>query len=122
MSRGKTLFGVYLLLYTISTLILLIASTAKAPLPKWGGYVDVGIAVVIAVLGFTIFGLNKMSLQYETNHRVTLYLLPIILLGMWYFRNLIDFNVLLPGLAWRTFFFLHILPYGLNLWKVESNL
>jgi hypothetical protein len=121
MSHGKTLFGVYLLLYAISTLILLIASTAKAPLPQWGGYVDVSIAILIAVLGFTLFGMNKMSLQYETNHRVTLYLLPIILLGMWYFRNLIDFNVLLPGLAWRTFFFLHILPYGLNLWKIESN-
>jgi len=117
MPRGKTLFGIYLLLYAISTLILLIASTAKTPLPKLGGYMDVTIAILIAVLGFTIFGMNKMSLRYETNHRVALYLLPVILLGMWYFRNLIDFNILLPGLAWRTFFFLHILPYGLNVWK-----
>ena len=117
MPRGKTMFGIYLLLYTISTFILLIASTAKTPLPKWSGYADVSIAVLIAVLGFAIFGLNKMSLQYETNHRVALYLLPVILLGMWYFRNLIDFNILLPGLAWRTFFFLHVLPYGLNVWK-----
>src|ERR1700740_3269419 len=99
MLRGKTLFGVYLLLYTISTLILLIASTAKTPLPKWGGYMDVGIAVLIAVFGFTICGMKKPSLQYETNHRMTLYLIPILLLGMWLFRNSFDFNILLPGLA-----------------------
>ena len=117
MSRGKILFGIYLLLYTISTFILLIAGTAKTPLPKWGGYVDVSIAILIAVLGFTIFGMNKTSLQYETNHRVTLYLLPVLLLGMWLLRNVFDFNILLPGLAWRTFFFMHILPYGLNVWK-----
>jgi len=49
MSRGKTLFGVYLLLYTISTLMLLIASTTKTPLPKWVGYVDVGIAFLIGL-------------------------------------------------------------------------
>ena len=117
MPRGKTLFGIYLLLYAISTLILLNASTAKIPLDKWVGYMDVSIAVLIAVLGFMIFGMNKKSLQYETNHRVTLYLLPVMLLGMWYFQNAIDFNILLPGLAWRSFFFMHILPYGLNLWK-----
>ena len=117
MPRGKALLSIYLLLYTISTLILLIASTAKTPLPKWGGYIDVSIAVLIVVLGFTIFGMNKLSLQYETNHRVALYLIPTLLLGMWLFRNSFDFNILLPGLAWRTFFFLHILPYGLNVWK-----
>ncbi len=117
MPRGKILFGIFLLLYTISTMILLIASAAKTPLPKWGGYLDVGIAILIVVFGFTLFGMNKMSLEYATSHRVMLYLTPILLLGMWFFRNWVDFNILLPGLAWRTFFFLHILPYGLNVWK-----
>jgi len=107
--------------YIVSVLLLLIASTAKASLPAWGGYLDVGLVIFIVALGFMIFGRGKSDPKYQASHRAALYILPVILLGMWVFRNALDFNIFLPGLAWRAFFFLHILPYGVNLWKPEST-
>ena len=120
MIKDRALFIAFLALYAVSTLIVLIASTATQPLPTWGGYLDVAIAIVIAIIGFMIFGRHQGTPNYEASHRVALYIMPIILLGMWFLRTAFDFNILLPGLAWRTFFFLHVLPYGLNIWKRES--
>lgn len=111
----------FFILFAISTAILLLASTAKTPLPAWGGYLDVGIVVLIVINGFAIHWVNKKNRpSYYASHQAALYLLPLILLGMWIYRDSFDFNILLPGLAWRTFFFLSILPYGLNLWKGET--
>ena len=42
---------------------------------------------------------------------------PLILVGMWIFRDSLDFNILLPGLAWRIYFLLSILPHVLSLWN-----
>ena len=51
------------------------------------------------------------------SHQVAVYLFPLILVGMWVFREALDFNILLPGVAWRTYFLLSILPHALSLWK-----
>lgn len=120
LTSNKLIITSFFILNIISVILLLIASTSKTPLPTWGGYLDVSLVVMIVITGFTIFGRGKSKPNFETTHRVVLYILPIILLGMWIFRSLLDFNILLPGLTWRAFFFLHILPYGLNLWKPES--
>lgn len=119
MGREKILFISFLLLYSTSTAILLFASAAKSPLPAWGGYLDVGIVVLIVINGFVIHWMNSKRPDCYISHQAALYLFPIILIGMWIYREALDFNILLPGLAWRTFFFLSILPYGLNLWKQE---
>ena len=101
--------------YGVSFALLMIASTSKAPLPAWGGYADVGIAILIAIIGFVIFGRGRGNPAIDIGHRAALNIIPIALLGMWVLRNAFDFNILLPGLAWRVFFFLHILPYGVAL-------
>ena len=118
---NKFYIASFLILFGISTALLLIASTAKTPLPAWGGYLDVGIVVLIAFTGITIHQRNKSLPRYDISHQVAIYLFPLILVGMWLYRNSIDFNILLPGLAWRTYFFLSILPHGLNLWKFEQH-
>lgn len=110
----------FIVLFVISTALLLLASTAKIPLPAWGGYLDVGIVVLIAFFGFAIRQRDKSTPPYDISHQVAVYLFPAVLVGMWLYRNSIDFNILLPGLAWRTYFFLSILPHGLNLWKFEQ--
>ncbi|MCI0551543.1 MAG: hypothetical protein L0287_11350 [Anaerolineae bacterium] len=112
----------FFILFAISTAILLIASTARTPVPAWGGYLDVGIVVLIAFTGITIYQRNKGTPRFDTSHRVANYLFPLILAGMWLYRNSLDFNILLPGLAWRTYFFLSILPHGLALSKAEQTL
>jgi len=107
--------------YLVSLFILLIASLSKSPLPVWGRYLNVGLVLVIVAFSFIIFERGKDSPNYESGHRVALYILPVLLLGMWILRNAFDFNILLPGLAWRTFFCLHILPYGITLWKPRTS-
>jgi hypothetical protein len=103
--------------YLVSFVFLLIASLSKTPLPSWGGYLDVGFVLFIVALSMMIFSRGKSNPSFETGHRAALNILPVLLLGMWILRNTFDFNILLPGLAWRTFFFLHILPYGAPLWR-----
>lgn len=110
----------FIILFCVSTAILLIASTSKTPVPAWGGYLDVGIVVLIALIGFVIHQRDKSTPPYEISHQVTIYLFPLILVGMWIYRKELDFNVLLPGVAWRTYFFLSILPHALSLWKLEQ--
>ena len=108
------------LLFAVSTAILLIASTAKTPVPAWSGYLDVGIVVLIAFVGFAIYQRNKNTPRYDIAHQVAIYLSPLILVGMWIYRTSLDFNILLPGVAWRTYFFLSILPHALSLWKSQQ--
>lgn len=111
----------FLILFVVSTAILLIASTAKTPISPWGGYLDVGIVVLIALTGFAIYQRNKSVPRYDISHQVAIYLFALILVGMWIYRAALDFNILLPGVAWRTYFFLSILPHALSLWKREQH-
>jgi hypothetical protein len=110
-SRRLILPGFYAA-YIVSVMYLLFASTSKTALPAWGGYADAGLALVIAFLGFAIFEQGRGKPHYQTGHRAALNIVPVLLLGMWVLRPLFNFDILLPGLAWRVFFFLHILPYG----------
>jgi hypothetical protein len=123
MRRFSSLFLIlsFVILFSISTALVLMASTAKTPLPAWGGYLDVGIVVLIAFTGIMIHQRNKSAPRYDISHQIAVYLFPVVFVGMWVFRNSIDFNILLPGLAWRTYFFLSILPHSMNLWKLEQH-
>lgn len=120
-TSNKTYIVLFIILFAISTTILLIASTAKNPVPAWGGYLDVGIVLLIAFIGFVIYGRNKVTPRYDLSYRVALCLFPLILVSLWIYRDSLDFNILLPGAAWRTYFFLSILPHAINLWTSESH-
>ena len=109
----------FIVLFVIFMAILLIASAAQTALPAWGGYLNVGLVVLIAFTGVTIRRQNKAAPRYDISHQVAVYVSPAVLVGMWLYRDSFDFNILLPGLAWRTYFFLSILPHALNLWKSE---
>src|SRR5689334_4370442 len=86
----------FMILFCVSTAILLTASTSKTPVPLWGGYLDVGIVVLIALIGFEIHRRNKNAPRYDISHQVAIYLFPLILVGMWVYRDALDFNILLP--------------------------
>jgi hypothetical protein len=110
----------FIILFCISTAILLIASASKTPVPAWGGYLDVGIVLLIALIGFAIHQRDKGAPRYDVSHQVAIYLFPLTLVGMWIYRDVLDFNILLPGVAWRTYFFVSILPHAFSLWKLEQ--
>lgn len=112
---NKFCIAAFFTLFAVSTVILLIASTAGTPVPAWGGYLDVFIVLLIAFTGITIHQRNKNTPRHDVSHQVAIYLFPSILVGMLLYRDPLDFNILLPGLAWRTYFFLSILPHAINL-------
>jgi hypothetical protein len=118
---NKSYIVLFILLFAISTVILLIASTVETPVPAWGGYLDVGLVFLIALSGWVIYQRSKGTPRYDISHQVAIYLFPLILVGMWIYRGSLDFNILLPGAAWRTYFFLSILPHALHLWKSEQH-
>ncbi len=39
----------------------------------------------------------------------------IVLAAIWWYRESLDFNILLPGLAWRTWHVLYTIPSALAL-------
>ena len=68
----------FYILFVISTAILLIAITAKTRVPAWGGYLDVGIVVLIVINGFLIHWMNKKNIpSYYISHQAALYLFPL---------------------------------------------
>lgn len=80
----------------------------------------ISIAILlIAFSGFVIHQSNKSTPRYDISHQFAIYFFPLILLGMWIYRDVLDFNILLPGIAWRSYFFLSILPQAITLWKLE---
>ena len=109
----------FMSLFVISTAILLIASTATTPLPAWGGYVDVGLAVLIALTGIAIYQRSRNQARHDIAHRAAVVLVSLSLVGMWVLRDVLDFKILLPGLVWRLYFFLSILPHAIHLWTSE---
>jgi hypothetical protein len=108
-------------LFVISSMIVLIAGTATIPAPAWGGYLDVAIVVLIALTGFTIYQRSKSMQRLDISYQVAIYLVSLILVGMWLYRDSLDFNILLPGVAWRMYFFLSILPHAPGIWKLEPH-
>jgi hypothetical protein len=118
---GRVTIVLFVILCMVSTAILLIASAAREPIPAWGGYLDVGIVFLIALTGFVIHQRNKSAPRYDISHQIAIYLVPVILVGMWFYRTSFDFNILLPGVAWRIYFFLSILPHALSLWKLDQH-
>jgi hypothetical protein len=101
----------------VSLALLLIAST-RADLPSWGGLLDAFIALALVGTSFLIWraagdraGLRELRL----GHTVAATVPALVLVAIWWYRESLDFNVLLPGLAWRTWLVLYTLPSALAL-------
>ena len=101
----------------VSVALLLFAST-RADLPAWGGLLDAAIAFTLIATAFLIWrragdrvGLRDLRLS----HGVAATVPALVLVTIWWYRDSLDFNILLPGLAWRTWLVLYTLPSVLTL-------
>jgi hypothetical protein len=107
-------------LYAISTALLLWASTLEVPLQAgqvtWQGLVDVGTAFLVVLLAMVLYT-RARPLVSERAVRLSYGLVTGVvvaaLVSMWLFAGRLDFNVLLPGLAWRMFVLMQTLPAAL---------
>ena len=84
--------------------------------PKWWGVLDVGLAFVLAILAFVIFGLTggKVDKQNEETtyrvYRILIHGIFVLILIFFILRDRIAWINGLPGIAWRAWLLLYILP------------
>lgn len=108
----------------VSTTLLLLASAA-AELPTWGGPFDGALAFVVvgtAALIWTAAPRRRTASALAIGHAVAASLPALEIAAVWWFRDQVDLNVLLPGLAWRTFIALYTLPSAVDAWRRPATL
>ena len=101
----------------VSVTLLFIAST-RTDLPSWGGPLDAVIAFTLVATAFLIWrraGDRAGLGEFRIGHGVAAIVPALVLAAIWWYRDALDFNVLLPGLAWRTWLVLFTLPSALAL-------
>lgn len=115
--RGRrVLVGVFVVELIASFALLLTAST-RSELPAWGGAVDVVIAFAVVATAAAIWILApkvRDASSLAVGHAAAATLPALEIAAVWWFRDALDLNILLPGLAWRTFIALYTLPAALD--------
>jgi hypothetical protein len=109
---------------TVSLALLLFASTSDE-LPAWGGPLDVAVAVALVVTAAWIWSRAMRRVDASSlrpAHIIAATVPALTLAAIWFYREQLDLNVLLPGLAWRTFLFLYSLPSCLTAWRQPISL
>ncbi|MDQ2913061.1 MAG: hypothetical protein M3T56_07375 [Chloroflexota bacterium] len=53
--------------------------------------------------------------EFRIGHGVAAFLPALVLAAIWWYRDSLNFNVLLPGLAWRTWLVLYTIPSAVAL-------
>ena len=104
-------------LFVVSVSLLLFASTHRE-IPRWGGPVDGGVAFAVVAVSMWIYtkAAGKIAGKtIEICYPIAATLPAAILLAMWIFADRIIWNVLLPGVAWRTWLLLCTLPRAVAL-------
>jgi len=102
-------------------------SQNTASFPKWWGALDVGIAFLLAVLVFVIFGLARGKLNKQVEdicyraYRIVIHGIFALILAFVFFGDRIGWPNCLPGFAWRYWLLLYSLPAWLAVARVRSS-
>jgi hypothetical protein len=120
-SGNSSLLLLAILLYAISFSLLLFASTHHE-IPGWGGPVDVGAAFALVIVSAWIYSRISGRVDaksVEISYQIATVLPAATFLMMWWFAERLIWNILLPGLAWRTWLFLYTLPRAITLVRAQ---
>ena len=107
----------------VSVTLLLIASTARSSLPAWGGPVDVALAFALVGTGAWIWVVApkvRDVAALSVGHAAAATVPALEIAAIWFLRDQLDLNVLLPGLAWRTFIVLYSVPAAIDAWRAPA--
>jgi len=126
---GRRLAVVTAVVYVVSGLFPLVAGLSHHTdsLPSWWGAADVGVAFVLAVLAFAIFGFGHGRIDKDVEQRsYTLYRILIhVLFGaavaFFLFGDRIIWSNCLTGLGWRYWLLLYGLPAWLAAFAADST-
>ena len=117
--RRRGLVAAFFIELVASCALLLIAST-RSELPSWGGPVDGVLAFVVVGTALWIWvkaPKTRDAGALAAGHAAAATVPALEIAAVWWFREQLDLNVLLPGLAWRTFIVLYTLPAAIDLWR-----
>ena len=113
----RQLVLVSLCLFLLSCLFPISASVLPVGrLPMWMGWLDGILAFAVTALALVVFSIaqrqvNDAAKQASFDAYRILANVPIVLLVAFFlFGQRIDWNILLPGLAWRFWLFSYVLP------------
>jgi hypothetical protein len=105
----------------VSVSLLLFASTRK-DLQAWGGPLDGIVAFTLVGTAFFIWrraGDRAGLGEFRTSHAAAAIVPALVLAAIWWYRDALDFNILLPGLAWRTWLVVYTLPFAITLLRAR---
>lgn len=118
--KGRSILALLAAQAAASFAILIWASTTPPPLPRWGGPIDVALALTLAgtvfVLQTRAGGLGEPADVWRA-HATVVTIPSAVLVAVWLWRSHLDFNILLPGLAWRLFLLLYAVPAIIAAWR-----
>jgi hypothetical protein len=109
----------------VSWTLLSWASLSRDVIPRWPRILDVVLAFTIV---FTAALLRGLAEREPSTRRIADIMLSqvvastlpsLVLLIAWLLRERIDWNILLPGLAWRLFITQYSLPAALTAWRTS---
>jgi len=113
-------------LYALSVGLLLVAGTARTEIAggtvSFIGVLDVAVAFAVVLVGWLIVARATAlvgGFARRWSYGVATVLPAAVLVGLWLARDRLLWNVLLPGLAWRTYILLACLPAALAVWRPE---
>jgi len=115
--------------FLVSCVFPVVAGLSKdtASFPAWWGKLDVGIAFILAIMAFAIYGLahNKLNQQIEKTtyraYRILIHGIFILLLIFFLFGDRIIWINGLPGIAWRAWLLLYLLPEWIGVMELASG-
>jgi len=119
----RALVGAFVL-ELIASFALLLAASTRSELPAWGGPVDGGLAFVVVATAAGIWMLApkvRDASSLTVGHAAAATLPALVIAAVWWFRDQLDLNILLPGLAWRTFIALYTLPSAIDAWRLRAS-
>ena len=114
-AAGRVLVLAWLGQLALSSGLLFWASTGPRVVPLRCGILDVALALTFICTSAVLRArrdrrpTSERLGQQHVVHLVCSSVPSIVLLGLWLIRDRLDWNVLLPGLAWRLFFVLYSL-------------
>ena len=117
-SWGRPLAIGAAVIFLISLLFPLIASLSKntSSFTKLWGVLDVGLAFVLAILAFVVYGLahGKVNKPAEEStyraYRMLIHGIFILIVIFFVFGDRITWINGLPGIAWRCWLLVYVLP------------
>ncbi len=124
---GRALIVVGLVLFSVSLAFPVFASlTTTESFPLWVGLLDGGLAIGLAILMIVITTITRGQMSSQAAlasfriYRILAHLLLVLLILFFLFGDRIKWAILLPGLAWRVWLLVYVLPAGLTAWGINT--